>query len=727
MGKIVMNLKIKIVLATLGVSVVTSLVLFFIMSGNEKASMHSNLESYFQTKSASLQLEIKQTAAEALGQASLFSKLLFVQDAYKAALLGDINDPADPDVLLQRQILRAEMQNYMQGYKENTGSSKWKMHFHLPNARSFTRIWRKTQSLSGADLSDDLKSFRQTVNDINSGSHDVIQGIEVGRGGFAIRGLAPVSDPEAGHLGSVEFLYSFKRVSDNLKIKDSEEFAVYMSADLLKTAKSLQDANKYPVLSGQFVQVSASNSELCTQLINSELLVAGLNGENITENHGDWNLHPVPVFDYKGKAIGVTVLMYNNSAEQQIAASNQTKLFFGVLLQLLVIASVVWYFTSRSTKPLEALANAAVEISGDGDNLNLDVNLGSELLRGKDESARLATAFQNMLDNIRRSIKTSEQDHKTLSEGVSQLLSSMEHFAEGDLTVSVDDQRKDELGRLFNGFNRSIKGVREILLNVSSEAQKLNQSTDQLTILSTEMQAGSIQTSEQAESAAGSANSVDASIQAVASATEEMGAAIKEIALNSSNAAQVAADALDTARNTTETINRLGNSSQEIGDVINVITSIAEQTNLLALNATIEAARAGDAGKGFAVVANEVKELAKETADATEQIRSKINTIQGDTKDSIEAISQINKVIANIHDIQITIASAVEEQSVTTDEITQNLGIAAQGSNTISSTMDSLAETAGTAMRDSDSTKSAAEELTGVSASLKNLVDRFRT
>ena len=173
-------------------------------------------------------------------------------------------------------------------------------------------------------------------------------------------------------------------------------------------------------------------------------------------------------------------------------------------------------------------------------------------------------------------------------------------------------------------------------------------------------------------------------LQTVATATEEMNGSIKEIGINATEAAKVATDAVGTAKTTNSTVTKLGQASTEIGQVIKVITSIAQQTNLLALNATIEAARAGEAGKGFAVVANEVKELAKQTAKATEDITRMIEVIQTDTKGAVEAIGQISHVISRINDVSTTIATAVQEQTSVTNEISRNVSEAAlRGQHTI--------------------------------------------
>ena len=183
---------------------------------------------------------------------------------------------------------------------------------------------------------------------------------------------------------------------------------------------------------------------------------------------------------------------------------------------------------------------------------------------------------------------------------------------------------------------------------------------------------------------------------------------------------------MQTAQAANATIGKLGESSVEIGEVINVITSIAQQTKLLALNATIEAARAGEAGKGFAVVANEVKELARQTAKATEDISRKITAIQSDTNGAVEAIGTISTVINQVNDISGTIATAVEEQSATTNEISRNVADAAKGSGEITQNIAGVAEAAQGTSTSAQESQKAANELVEMAARLRQLVEQFK-
>lgn len=265
---------------------------------------------------------------------------------------------------------------------------------------------------------------------------------------------------------------------------------------------------------------------------------------------------------------------------------------------------------------------------------------------------------------------------------------------------------------------------KETLEIVNTNAMNLASSSEELSSIAQQMAEISEGTFTQANVASASAEQVSANVGSVATSAEEMSATAKEIAKSAGDAVNIATNAVDVADETTLTVNKLGESGQEIGKVIKVITSIAQQTNLLALNATIEAARAGEAGKGFAVVANEVKELAKQTAAATEEISEKIESIQGDTKDAVSAIGRISDIIVKINDFQNTIATAVEEQTATTNEIARNATEAAAGSGEIAKTVTGVTDSAKQASEGAANTLTAAKDLAKYAAELQEVVNR---
>jgi methyl-accepting chemotaxis protein len=270
------------------------------------------------------------------------------------------------------------------------------------------------------------------------------------------------------------------------------------------------------------------------------------------------------------------------------------------------------------------------------------------------------------------------------------------------------------------------ENLQRVLGQVNDNALALGSASEELSAINSQLVSNADETSTQANVVSAAAEQVSRNVQTVATGTEEMSASIKEIAKSANEAAKIAMTAVKVADTTNATVAKLGESSIEIGKVIKVITSIAQQTNLLALNATIEAARAGEAGKGFAVVANEVKELAKETAKATEDIGQKIDAIQTDTKGAVAAIAQISLVINQINDISNTIASAVEEQTATTNEIGRNVAEAAKGSTEIAQNISGVAQAARSTSDGLADAQKAAVQLSRMATDLQAVVSAFK-
>ena len=409
-----------------------------------------------------------------------------------------------------------------------------------------------------------------------------------------------------------------------------------------------------------------------------------------------------------------------------IDSANHALIAIGVALAITLLLSIL--VTVLVTKSISGPLNGLEKSLDDLANAKLDTVVpGTELTNEVGAMAKSVAALQVSLQEADALAQIEKANVIKAQETTNEIAAVIAAAAGGDFKASVGLEGKDGFFLdIAKQVNTLIETAREAFQSISVSATNLSAASEELSALSSQMSSNAEETSAQASSAASAATQVSGNMQAVSTGVEELSVAIREISSNAMEASSITGQAVKEAKQTSDTMAKLDQSSQEIGNVSKVISSIAEQTNLLALNATIEAARAGEYGKGFAVVANEVKELARQTSKATEEIIGSIATIQQDISGAVNSIAAISSSIVKINDISSIIASAVEEQAATANEIGRTVSEAASGSNEIAKNVECVSSVSVNSTEGASNTQQAAHELSKMASELQTMVQRFK-
>jgi len=608
----------------------------------QDAILYSELKESATNQIAEIHKSVERIGDKALGEATIFSTLPQVQEAYQLALKGDIHDENDITLLEARNVLRKFIKPLLYAHKRDTGLEQLSLHFYLPSNRSLLRVWRDGWQIERngkrVDLSDDLSPSRPMLTQINQGDHKALKGVEVGGEGFMIRGITSITAPDGTHLGSNEVFFGFNDLLKVTKTQKELNYAVYMNADLLPIAAQLQDPSEYPVIDEKYVLTASTDLKLSSSLIGSAFLDNG-KSDPFSQLSDHYYLTSFPIRDYSGNTVGV-MAMINDISQQKAAislirengektASNLIlRVFIGAVVTCLTTLALLWLILTKT-----------------------------------------------ILNPLKKSVSFASR------------------VARGDFSSNLDIAQKDEIGDLSDALNAMVRDFGTLLRSISNSSQNISVASMDISSMSSRIANGARETLQQSRSVNSSAGNMSSNMDSVAAASEqtttnvnmvaaaaeEMSATIDEIAQNSQRAHEITIKAVSRAQSSSEKVGRLDEAARKISGVAESITEISEQTNLLALNATIEAARAGEAGKGFAVVAAEIKELARQAAKATQEIKNSIEEVRKSTVETVNDIDEITTVIGDINTIVAMIATAVEEQSSTTREIAANISQASDG------------------------------------------------
>jgi methyl-accepting chemotaxis protein len=612
--------------------------------------------------------------------------------------------------------------------KEKERLSLAQFQFHLPPATSFLRLHKP------AKFGDDLSSIRQTVIEVNR-NKTIVSGIEKGRAGLGIRGVVPVYNNNS-HIGSVEFGI---KLNDKLLLPMKESMGVNISV-------VIPDGQGFKYLAKTH---SLSIPPKSFPWLGKMMKAQKIKFKQVHKNGKDLMTAFGPLRDYNGNTIGVLAIPADISDTMAAIQSNMYKMAGGGLLALLITMTVIYFLmNSLIHSPMKALMSK-FQLAGQGD-LTVEMELKSLHCANCSD---IMKCEKPECSSYGKKTKCWEQSGSLSTNVECPKILTGEYTSCRDCNI-YKESVTDEFAELSTTFNSFIANTRRMVLGLQESVKATGTASSELSNLSHGMQDGASSASERTQAVAAAAEEMSANMNSVAAAseeastnvnmvataTEEMSATISEISANTDEASKIATRAVEQASSASSKVDILGEAAVKISKVTEVISDISAQTNLLALNATIEAARAGEAGKGFAVVANEIKELARQTSEATQQIKSQIEGIQSSTDETVTEIRDITEVINKVNEIVSTIAAAIEEQAATTGEIGGNVQQAAIG---ISEVNENVAHTSTVAsdiagdigqisaiadgMTDSSGKVNiSADSMAGLASTLDEMVKRFK-
>jgi methyl-accepting chemotaxis protein len=682
-----MKLKNKFILPILIIGIITGIVFYFLTQFLLNRMSSEEIRIYTRNKAGEIYDRIESQGEEHLKTASMFTKSPQILNAYKVAHQGDITDENSNDSRIARQMIREYMKPYIEGYEEEF-ESKPQIHFHLPPARSLVRIWRDKQVQRNGewvDISDDISKFRETVREINSGNQSSVIAIEIGKGGFTIRGIDVIKDESGNILGSVEVLSPIDDLFFSIAEEEWENISLYMNTDLLQIATIFQGND---TINDEYVFIGSTDKEISDKLV--DISMFNDNELKFTDK-GRYDVLSFPLNDYKGEIVGYgTYILDKNeylNASGVALLINQMiiSLISGVVFIILILVLLSIILSGIIARPIIKISDTAKRIA--------EGQLVSERLKhkSKDEVGELTLSINSMLDFL------SERNE------------ILHNIAKGDLTSKVKIiSENDEQGRTLSEM---LSSLNELVSQIHMSAEQITSGADQMSSSSEDLSKG-------ATNQAASLEEISASISQISGQVIHNTENSIESSKGADKAREVAERGNIQMKELVKSMQEINKSANDINSVVDVIDDIAFQTNILALNADIESARVGKYGRGFAVVANSVRNLAIKSQESVKKTKELVERAIANIETGNDLVEMTSRQLDNIVDTS-------DEVNIRIKQVAEASKEQSEGIEQISGALSEVEEVVQSNSANSEQNASTAEQLAGQAKILLQLVSNF--